>query len=117
MEIVHVGFPFHGHVTPFIRRAVGDSGFDARTGEPNGESVRVMVPPIVVLRERGATELPPPPDEGVFEKTSGLQILEEAGDGFVDGSGVFGMLGHVGVLASRAKLARISFLRGSGRGP
>lgn len=70
VEIVHVEFVFDGHVSPFVSGAVGMAGPNAAAGQPDSESVRIVITTVVVLGERGAAEFTAPPDEGVLEKAS-----------------------------------------------
>lgn len=70
VEVVHVEFVFNGLISPFVGGAVGMAGSDAAAGQPNGESLRIVVAAVVVLREGSASEFAAPPDEGVLKKTS-----------------------------------------------
>lgn len=70
VEIVHVEFVFDGFISPFISGAVGIAGTNAAAGQPNGESLRVVVASIVVLGEGSAAEFTAPPNKSVLEQTS-----------------------------------------------
>ena len=43
MQIVNMNGIFNGAKTKFIRRAVDSAALDTATGEPNAETVRVVV--------------------------------------------------------------------------
>ena len=70
VKVVHVEFVFNGHVSPFISGAVGIAGTNAAAGQPNGESLRVVVASIVVLGEGSPSEFAAPPNEGVLKQSS-----------------------------------------------
>ena len=69
VEVVHVEFVFNGLISPFVGGAVGIAGTNAAAGQPNGESLRIVIAPVVVLREGSASEFAAPPDEGVLEQS------------------------------------------------
>ena len=70
MEVVHVEFVFDSVISPFVGGAVGIAGTDSAAGQPNGESLGVVIASVVVLREGSAAEFAAPPDECVLEKAS-----------------------------------------------
>ena len=99
VHVVHVDFVGDGVVAEVVGLAEGEAGFDAGAGEPLAEAAGVVVAAgAVALGVGGAAEFAAPPDEGVFEEAALFEVLQQAGDGFVDGEGVVFVLGHVGVL-------------------
>ena len=70
VEIVHVEFVFDGLISPFVGGAVSVARPDSAAGQPNGESLRVVIAPVVVLGEGSASEFTAPPDESVLKKAS-----------------------------------------------
>ena len=99
VHVVHVDFVGDGVVAEVVGFAEGEAGFDAGAGEPLAEAAGVVVAAgAVALGVGGAAEFAAPPDEGVFEEAALFEVLQQAGDGFVDGEGVVFVLGHVGVL-------------------
>ena len=64
VEVVHVDLVLRGLVAEFVGRAMGEAGFHAGAGEPDGEAVRVVVAAgAFFLRVGGAAEFAAPPDE------------------------------------------------------
>ena len=99
MQVMHVDFAIDGHMADVVGEAVGEAGFEAATGDPDGEAERVVVATgAVFLGIRGAAEFAAPPDDGVFEEAALFEIGEETGDGFIDGGGVVAVFGQVRVL-------------------
>ena len=83
MEIGDVVAVLHGMESQFVRGPMGDAALDAAAGEPDGESVGMMVPPIGSLGTGSASEFRPPHDERFVEQAPLFEILEQAGDGEV----------------------------------
>ena len=50
-----------------------------------------MVAAVGALGEGGAAELAGEDDQGFVEQAAGFEVLEQAGDGLIDGEGVFGV--------------------------
>ncbi len=99
MEIVHVDLVFDGEVAEFVGLAVSETRFEATTREEDGEAGGVVIAAgAVFLGIRRAAELAAPPDNGILQQTTGFEILEKAGDRFIDADGVIFVLGQVGVL-------------------
>ena len=96
VQVVHVHFVLHGHVADVVGDAVGEAGLETTTSEPDGEAKRVVIASgAVFLRVRRAAEFAAPPDDGVFEKATLFEVVEQTSDGFIDGGGVIAMLGQV----------------------
>ena len=91
VEVVDLHFVFDSFVSPFISRAVGDSGFYAAAREPSGEAEGVVVAAVPSLSERGSPEFAGPDDEGFFEEAEFFQVGDEGRNGLIDGFAVFVM--------------------------
>ena len=72
-----------GAQAEFVGAADGLAAFDAAAGHPHREAGRVMVAAVALLGHRGAAEFAAPDDERVLEEAAGLEVLEQARDGFV----------------------------------
>src|SRR5882672_799514 len=77
VEIADVDRVFHDVIAKVVCDAVGDSGFGAAAGHPNGKATGMMVAAIVVFREsalavNGAAEFAAPKYERVVEESSAL---------------------------------------------
>ncbi len=89
LEIVDVDGVFDDVVAELVALAVGDSGFDATAGHPEGEGIGVMIAtPFfgvfdIALEEGRPTEFTAPDDEGVFEEAAHFQIFDQRGGGAV----------------------------------
>ena len=87
VEVVDVHGVFGDLVTEVVGCAVGDPGFHAAAGHPNGERVLVVVASKfggragagIGLRHRRAAEFAAPDHECIFEETTLFQILHERG--------------------------------------
>ena len=77
-------------VADFIRCAVRDPAFQARTGHPGGEGERVMVATTRAdaFGERSASELARPEHERVVQEAAAFQVGEEAGTRTIEQYGV-----------------------------
>ena len=62
---------------------VGDATFDSAASEPGAEGLRMMIP-AGAFGAGGAAEFCAEDDEGVVEHAALLEVVEQAGDGFVD---------------------------------
>ena len=94
MQVMHVDFVLDGHVADVVGDAVGEAGFEAATGDPDGEAERVVIATgAVFLGVGGAAKFAAPPDDGVFEQAALFEIGKESGNRFIDGGGVVAMLG------------------------
>ena len=69
------------------------SAFGSAAGEPERESVGIVIATAGALGEGGAPEFAGENDEGVIEKSAGFEVLNERGDGLVD------LVGHGAVAA------------------
>src|ERR1700730_8802850 len=84
VKVVNVHLVFHSLIAEVVGGAIRDTAFDATPGEPDGESVMVVVAPVnhavpdhlIGGLDRGrAAELSATDDQRVFEHASLLQIL------------------------------------------
>lgn len=99
VQVVHMHLVLHGVVSEFIGGAVTESGFEAATGQPHGETARVVVASgAIVFRIGSAAKFTAPPDDGILEQSTGLEVCQQCGDRLIDGSRMFGVFRHVAVL-------------------
>src|SRR5579883_1337842 len=70
VQIVYVHRMFDGLVAEFVGLTVGDSGLHAASGQPEGESVVVVVAAIGVLAVRRAAEFPAPNHQRLVQQPS-----------------------------------------------
>lgn len=95
LEVVNVDTVFGDVEADVIAGTVGHAGFDSAACHPDGEGVRVMIPPptraIVVsaLKKRSTPKLATPDDKGGIEHATLLQILKQSGRGLVGGFTLF----------------------------
>ena len=75
-----------------VSRAMGDATFQSAACHPDGESIRMMVAAIRFFGPRRATELGRPDNQRFVQHPALLEILQQAGDRFVDASAVFGVI-------------------------
>ena len=78
MKTTHVIAVGDCSTTEFIGLAQAYTAFDAASGEPHGETVGVVVATRAsgVFGSRLTSEFAAPDDEGVFEKTALLEVLD-----------------------------------------
>src|SRR5437870_178198 len=68
---------------------MGEAGFDAASGHPDGEGVRMMVPPEQVFAlgavfvHRCAAKLPAPNHQSLIKQAALFQVFEEGGAGLI----------------------------------
>ena len=93
MHVVHVDLVFHRVISPVIRGAVGHAAFDAPSGHPHAEGVRIVITPVVALGGGGAAKLAAPPNERVLEQSPLLQVGQQSGDRSVNFHRVLGVIG------------------------
>ena len=74
VEVVAVRFPFLRLVSPVVALSVGDSRFDAGSGQPGDELAAVVIATVATLSERGAAELGRPDQQRVFEQAARSQV-------------------------------------------
>ena len=75
VEVVNGRYFIDGLVAKLIRGAVGEACFDARSSEPNGESLRVVVSAICPFLECGhASEFSDKRNQCIGEKTLLFEI-------------------------------------------
>ena len=60
VQVVHFDFVFDGLVAALVGGAVGEAGFDAAAGEPDGEAEGVVIAAVGPLGEGRAAELAAP---------------------------------------------------------
>ena len=93
VKIVNRRDVFDGFVSEFVGGSVGEGSFDAGSGQPGGETGRVVVASAGSrLEGRHSTELGTPHDEGVFEETSLFEIPKQSGCRLVEDRAVFRVL-------------------------
>ena len=89
VEVVDMDLAIDGTVAELVGRPVSGAAVHASAGHPHGVAVVVVLSTgglagtIVLLGVGRAAEFASPEDERVFEQTAGLEIGEQAGDGFV----------------------------------
>jgi len=91
VEVVHMDFVFLGEVAEVVGGSVAIAGFDASSGEPDGEAGGVVVTAIFPLGYGCTAKLGSPDDEGVVHQAALLEVGEESGNGLVGGQSVFGV--------------------------
>ena len=99
VQVVDMDLVLGGIVTELVGRTVSESRFCTATGQPHRESVRVVIPAVGPLHARSASEFSTPPDQGVFEQSTGLEIAQQSANRAIDLLGVLGVsTQQVGVL-------------------
>ena len=69
MQVMDVDFVAGCVETEFIGLAESDAWFDAAASQPHGETVRMMIPPVIAALNHGcAAEFSTPDDQCVFEQ-------------------------------------------------
>src|SRR5262245_30700470 len=76
-------FLFRRLVAERIRGAVMQAAFDARSCQPNGEAVGVVIASLVPLRIGRAPEFTAPDDKRRFQQSARLQIRKKGRGGLV----------------------------------
>ena len=90
MKIVHVNALVDRIPAKLIGGTIREAATHATTGEPHGESKRMMIPTVgVTLARRGAAEFTPPDHKRIFQQATRLQIGQQARDGQIGGGRVF----------------------------
>jgi hypothetical protein len=79
MEIVDVQSIFYRVQTNVIGRAVSVSGADSSTGHPHGEAGGIVIAAVALLAHRSPTELAPPHDQRLIQKSALPQIGQQTG--------------------------------------
>ena len=68
MEVVHVHLALHGVVAVFVGVTMGKAWFNAASGQPGRETVRIMVSSgTLILRVGCASEFATPPYDGIIQ--------------------------------------------------
>ena len=102
VQIMHVDFSVHGHMTQFIRGAMRKTSLHAATGQPDGEATRIVIPAGAVFFSVGCTtKFTAPPHNGVFEESALFEIAQKSCDGAVYRCRVIAMLGQIAMLIPR----------------
>ena len=83
MEVVHMNLLIHTVKTVVVGHTVTEAGLHGSSGQPHGEGMRVMVTTIVSLKGRRTSEFSTPHDQRLVPKPTGLDILEQRGDGAI----------------------------------
>ena len=86
MEIMNGDVILGDRVTKLVRRAPAGTTLDTGTSHPDREGLNVVIP-ATALRHRGAPELSPPDNEGVLQKPTLLEVLDERCGGLVNMTG------------------------------
>ena len=68
MEVVTFGTLFDGLVTPFVGGSIDRARFDATSGKPNGEAVRVVIASVASLGKGCTAKLTRPNNKRLIEK-------------------------------------------------
>ena len=93
VQIMHVHRVLDGLVAELVGPAIGDPRPGAPSGQPEGESLVVVVAAVGVLAVRRAAELPAPDHQRLVQQPPRAQVRQQAGDRPVDGPGVPGVAG------------------------
>ena len=88
MEVMEMGSLLHGRNPIFIGRSKPEPTLDSSPCHPEGKPLMVVVPAVLFLHVRGATEFSSPDDEGFLQHATFLQVLKEGGDGLVNAGAV-----------------------------
>src|SRR5439155_13898279 len=83
-QIVHMNRVGDDVVTEIVGLAEADAALDAAAGEPHGEASRMMITPVIGVRQRAlavnrASELAAPDHERVLKHAALFQIPDESG--------------------------------------
>src|SRR4051812_27436076 len=84
MQIGDVMAMFRSVKTDLVSRAMHDTALDATAGQPDRESVRMMVPTVASLRAGRAAEFGPPHDERLVEHAADFQVSNQGRDRLID---------------------------------
>ena len=68
----------------FVRGSVRYSAFDASACHPDRETVRMVIPPVAVLRTWSATEFTGPDDDRLIQQAPFFQVLQQSADWLID---------------------------------
>ena len=79
LEVVDRDHVLHGPVSELVGRAVGITGLESASGQPQREAVAVVVAAVGPLRDREPAELAGPEDDGRVEQPALLEVLDECG--------------------------------------
>src|SRR5213594_1734464 len=80
VKIVNRGDVFHSLVPEIVRRAVTEAALHTGAGEPNGETMRVVIPSArAFLKGRHAAKLRHERDQRVLHQSADFQVLDEGG--------------------------------------
>ena len=93
VEVVNVDAVLHGLGTVIVGQAVSVAAADAATGQPDGESIGVVVAAGVLAFALGgssATEFAAEKNESILEHAAHFQIAEQRGDRLIDLGAAFG---------------------------
>ena len=63
MQIVKMHLVLDAVVPVLVRLPVSQPGLDPAAGQPHREPVRIVIPPVSVLRRRRSPEFPAPDDQ------------------------------------------------------
>src|SRR5438552_366469 len=84
LQIMHMNRVGDDVVTEIVGLAEADAALDAAAGEPHGEASRMMITPVIGVRQRAlavnrASELAAPDHERVLKHAALFQIPDESG--------------------------------------
>ena len=82
MQVIHVRPIFLGVVPQGIGRTVCDTALDATTGQPEAESLHVMVSPdhtLTALSHGSSPKFTAPHDECILEEAAPLEVGNQTG--------------------------------------
>ncbi len=88
VEVVDVDGVLDGLVAVVVGAAEGEAGLGTAAGHPEGEALGIVVASVGFPAVGGAAEFAAPDDERVVEETAGAEVVEECGDGAVNGAAV-----------------------------
>ena len=79
VDVVDLGgvAPVQRLVAPLITFAVGDTAFDAATGQPVREDIRIVIPTLAALGRGHASKLGRPENDGVSKHAALLEVLNQ----------------------------------------
>jgi hypothetical protein len=84
VQVVDVNFVLNGRESKVVGCAVNRATFDAASGYPHREPVRVVVSTVTALRRRRSAKFAAPDDQRFVEQASLLQISQQLSDRLID---------------------------------
>ena len=88
VKVVEVNLVLHRIIAVFVCGAVADSRFDATSSQEHCQGVGVVVSAVIALCDRGAAEFSAPEHQCVFQKTTLLEVTDQAMNRLVDFQGI-----------------------------